>query len=314
MGVRVLFSWLLCTVAFGTAIAPAMALTSRSSGPTAPGDHDLAPSPSATATTVGTQEARKVYCLSRDQWPKLVDAIVAMNLGERPSGVPSPATSATPRPDQILVGGRLTDLRTWSDRHPTEFARACDAVVKTAAAPKDKQGGGGLFSGIPAWLLPLVAGAVLTMFTTELRGAIDRGRALARTLRELTDAYMSEAEAVLMEADDELLRDETLRSCAAATAALRRHLEEVAVRRTWWWRVRRLIAVLEDDSEHTRTLTGRPEWREYRGDQKAAERTEFTEQMRARLSDMKRELRVVARNLERPRPHPLLWVRPGRVK
>ncbi|TYB45543.1 hypothetical protein [Actinomadura chibensis] len=312
MRVRVLFLWLLCTVAFGTAISPAMALTSRSGNLTAPED-DPAPSPSATTTTVGAGEARKVYCLSRAQWPELVDAIAALNLGERPSPVPSPSASAAPGPDQILVGGRLTDLRTWSRLHPEEFARACDAVVKTAAPPKEKRGGG-LFSGIPGWLLPLLAGAVLTMFTTELRGAIDRGRALAGTLRELTDAYLAEADAVLTEAEDEQLRDETLRSCAAATAALRRHLEEVAVRRAWWWRVRRLIAALEDGSEHTEPLTRRPKWRDYQGDEKAADRAAFCALMRARLADMKRELMVVARNLERPRPHPLLWVRPGRVK
>jgi hypothetical protein len=309
MGIRVLLLWLLSTSAIGSATIPALASAVPGSGRN-PLAH--APAPSATPTTATSQEARSVYCLSRDQWPKLVDALAALSLAKRPA--PAPSGSPAPRPDQIVTNdGRLTDLVTWSAQHPREFARACDAVVDAAAVPRG-QGREAPLVNTARLLLPLVAGALLTMFTSEWRTSVDRGRLEGHTLRELTDSYLSAAETYLAVARRGTgVPGEALETAVTTAAAeLRACLREQAARHPRWRRLPRLSGYLADNSVHTASLLGA--WTAYQGTQLDDRRAQRVDEIERSLTEFGIDLAAVARALEHPwRPHlPLLLLR-GRV-
>lgn len=318
MGVRLLFFWLFSTSVIGSAAIPALAFAAVPAG----GRDLLAPAPSpsitptttpptTTPTTAGPAEARRVYCLSRDQWPKLVDALGALGLAARPT--PAPSGSPPVGADQIVVNGQNTDLLRWSAEHPGEFARACDAVLGAAALPRRNEQDGPLVA-LAKVLLPAIAGGVLTIFATEWRAAIDRGRGQGHTLRELTDEYMSAIGGYLAAARrGTAVPGEALENAVTTAASgLSKYLREQAARHPGWRRMPRLSGFVAADGAQTAALLG--DWASYQGSQQAGRRQQRVAEIERRLAEAGKDLGAVAYALEHPwRPHLLMWLYPGRA-
>ena len=118
------------------------------------------------------QDADTVYCLAPGHLGGFVTA--AMNLGLAGSGS-SPVT--------IHAGGRSMPLATWRAADGADFDRACDAYAAagmTAAASAAPESGA---QDILTVLLPVVAGALLTMAADDFKQASDRRWAQADELR-----------------------------------------------------------------------------------------------------------------------------------
>ncbi|GAA2610450.1 hypothetical protein SMC26_24570 [Actinomadura fulvescens] len=134
----------------------------------------------ATAADKG-KDAQVVYCLAREQRPRLVEAAASL-------GVAAPGSG----PDRVSVSGRDMDLDAWRKAQPKAFERACAALY---AASKENASGGGSPGGLN-WvalltvLLPVAAGAGLTVLTTDWRSARDVGRLRGDALRRATQAHV----------------------------------------------------------------------------------------------------------------------------
>jgi len=129
--------------------------------------------PSASAGDKGAEDARIVYCLADAHRAELADAAVSLKLAD-----------AAAQNDHVVVGGKNMGLDAWRETHEESFDRACKALF---SASKDSAGGGS--GGGFGWtalltiLLPVAAGAGLTLLTTEFRAARDAGRLRADALR-----------------------------------------------------------------------------------------------------------------------------------
>jgi hypothetical protein len=127
----------------------------------------------------GAQRDRKlVLCLSGSGRSGVVDAAVALGLGQRAEAV-----------DQILVNRETLTLENWRSGHPQEFSRACEAYV---AATQSQDVSNGVGSGtdwnatvvatVLSLLVALITAFVGGLVTVWVSGAEGR-RKLARELR-----------------------------------------------------------------------------------------------------------------------------------
>jgi hypothetical protein len=120
-----------------------------------------------------SQDAELVYCLAPAQTGNLVNAAVSLGLADQGSA-----------PGRIRVAGRELTLTQWRATQNESFERACTALaaestLSTSSAGTGDNGGQELIDV----LLPVVAGALLTLVLDDAKRASDRRWALADELR-----------------------------------------------------------------------------------------------------------------------------------
>ncbi|TYK49062.1 hypothetical protein [Actinomadura decatromicini] len=142
-------------------------------------------------------------------------------------------------------------------------------------------------------------GALLTLFTTEWRAAVDRGRKEALELRRLGREFRSAADdyAGQRERGDQ----PPPQPVHAAGHALALRLEEVKARRTWWRTVSPVLAALAPDRLDESVVGG---WTELGEDDRKARHTAVMDAVRR----IDAQVGGTARALEHPwRPPLLRW-------
>ncbi|MCR3744024.1 hypothetical protein BS35_006605 [Actinomadura glauciflava] len=234
---------------------------------------DVPPPLSAASPGTGDRrEAATVYCLSRPG--QMATALMALGLpvsgaapAPAPTGTPprapaptaSPAppapSGASPWPTPAARTPSAAELQAWAVRHRTEFDRACDALIaaQTVAREKEKK-------GTPAWVSagkvigPLLVGALLTLFTTEWRAAVDRGRKEGLELRRLGREFLVAAsDYAERRGKAGLPSPQALRDSARALAL---RLEEIKARHPWWRTLSPVLAALAPDELETAFVAG----------------------------------------------------------
>lgn len=124
-------------------------------------------------------DAQLVYCLAQQHRTELVGAAGALGL-----------VTADSRPEHVVraAGGRARRLSAWAKERPTDFERACKALVDASALDQ----AGPADSGKPPfleWFLPLLVGAGLTWAATEYRSARDHSRSAANEIRAASGTF-----------------------------------------------------------------------------------------------------------------------------
>jgi hypothetical protein len=119
----------------------------------------------------GSADASVVYCLLPAHRESLVSAAVSLRLAR-------PGSTA----EQVRVGGRHLTLAAWRDADDAGFRRACDALA-AASQPAPAAGASTGTGAILAVLVPVIAGALLTLAADDFRQASDRRWTLADELR-----------------------------------------------------------------------------------------------------------------------------------
>jgi hypothetical protein len=119
-----------------------------------------------------TEDADLVYCLAPAHLDGLVNAAVSLGLA-----------GAGSDPGAVRAGGQTLPLAEWRAADGADFRRACDAyaTVSMPARPQDAQSTG--VQAVLAILLPVIAGALLTMAADDFKQAADRRWAQADELR-----------------------------------------------------------------------------------------------------------------------------------
>ncbi|MCI2418127.1 hypothetical protein MOQ72_11880 [Saccharopolyspora sp. K220] len=229
------------------------------------------------------RDATKVYCLSTAQQGSLVDAAVALGLAERTADATSLVVTGTTRPLKV---------EDWSKQRPSDFDRACKALSAPALAANP--------SGAQAlWnvLLPVVAGAVLTLLTTTWRDETSRGRLLADDLRTAATAFTSAAKEYLggwTEPGAPRPAEQDVRDRRAELAA---RLRTVRVLHSRWRAPREAQQQLTGNRLGDEIVQG---WTTIRDD----ERTQRAATLHDELSQLDTTINQIAHALERPwRPH-----------
>jgi hypothetical protein len=118
-----------------------------------------------------TTDASVVYCLLPAHRDSLVSAAVSLGLAR-----------AAPVPGQVRVGRRQLTLDAWRRADNDGFERACDALAASSLPPATGGESAGA-TGLLAVLVPVIAGALLTMAADDFRQASDRRWAQADELR-----------------------------------------------------------------------------------------------------------------------------------
>lgn len=122
-----------------------------------------------------SQDASVVFCTAAPaRLDGLVNAAVSLGLAE-PGSVPAAIR---------VRGGRVLPYARWRSEEGPDFRRACDAYAESAMPGGEGQGGQG--SGLQAvldTLLPVVAGALLTLAGNDLGQAAGRRWEMADELR-----------------------------------------------------------------------------------------------------------------------------------
>ena len=268
MGVRRLF---FCTV--GLLLIGCVSRPSGAAAEISPSLSDDPPPLSAPSPGAGDQrEAATVYCLSRPG--QMTTALLALGLpvpgaapAPAPTGTPpgtpaptaSPAPSgpsgASPWPTSAARTPGPAELQAWAVLHRKDFDRACDALIgaQTVSREKSKKGSSAWASAAKV-IGPLLVGALLTLFTTEWRAAVDRGRKEGLELRRLGREFLAEAgdyaerRRTAGQPSAQAMRD-TARKLAL-------HLEEIKARHPWWRTLSPVLAALAPDELDTSVVAG----------------------------------------------------------
>jgi hypothetical protein len=128
------------------------------------------------AASAAAADSRLVYCLQNSRRADLVSAAAALRLA-RPG-----ATAG-----DVLVGGRQLTLPAWRQADSGAFDRACNALAAIAVPPPSGSDNG--TTSTLEVLLPVVAGAVLTLAADDIGKASDRRWAQADALRAAGRAF-----------------------------------------------------------------------------------------------------------------------------
>ncbi|MEV0660685.1 hypothetical protein ACIBI3_12045 [Actinomadura luteofluorescens] len=234
---------------------------------------DVPPPLSAASPGTGDRrEAATVYCLSRPG--RMATALMALGLPV-PGAVPAPAptgappgtrapaaspappapSGASPWPAVASRTPSAAELQAWAVGHRKDFDRACDALIRAQTVSREKEK-----KGSPAWVSagkiigPLLVGALLTLFTTEWRAAVDRGRKEGLELRRLGREFLTAAsDYAERRGKAGLPSPQPLRDSARALAL---RLEEIKARHPWWHTLSPVLAALAPDKLETVFVAG----------------------------------------------------------
>lgn len=134
------------------------------------------------------QDANLVYCLAPAHLDGLANAAASLGL-----------VGAGSSPAAMHVGGHTFSLGEWHTSDSADFKRACDAY---AMASMPAQASAEQSTGLQAVLdilLPVIAGALLTMAADDFRQASDRRWAEADELRTDWEAFESAVQSYVRE-------------------------------------------------------------------------------------------------------------------
>jgi hypothetical protein len=228
------------------------------------------------------KDAALVHCLSPAQQRPLVDAAVALGLAQQ-----------GPEPAPLRVGGRDLTVPQWRTERRPDFDRACKALTTTVIPPNP--------SGLQAMLnvlLPVIAGAVLTLLTTTWRDETSRGRLLADDLRSAATGFAGAVEEYLGGwTDPGATGRPSGQDVRDRRAELAARLRTVCVLHSRWKAPRRLQRELTGNQLGDALVQG---WTTIRDD----ERSRRAAALHDELSWMDTTISQVAHALERPwRPH-----------
>lgn len=123
------------------------------------------------------EDAALVYCLAPAHVGSLVNAAEALGVA-----------SADPSPGTVRYAGRELPVARWRAVDPVDFRRACDAdavagLPANALASASPDGAAGSLEPLLDILLPVIAGALLTMAADDIKQAADRRWVQADELR-----------------------------------------------------------------------------------------------------------------------------------
>jgi hypothetical protein len=119
-----------------------------------------------------SRDASTVYCLLPEHRGDLVRAAVSLSVA-----APGSTTG------DVRTGGRHLTLDRWRAADGADFQRACGALASAQSAGTGSSGGTSEASAILGVLLPVIAGALLTMLAGDFRQASDRRWSQADELR-----------------------------------------------------------------------------------------------------------------------------------
>ncbi|MEO3813821.1 hypothetical protein ABGB17_32900 [Sphaerisporangium sp. B11E5] len=122
--------------------------------------------PAGAAHADDDADLRAVYCLSAAHREQVVEAAVNLRLGAAVHG----------EPGSLKVGRWTYPLRAWRDQHPDDFGRACDALLATVPQLVTDEKPGALPPFVEL-LLPVLAGALLTLAVQRVDAAVTRRQA-----------------------------------------------------------------------------------------------------------------------------------------
>ncbi|ROO88910.1 hypothetical protein EDD29_6595 [Actinocorallia herbida] len=144
--------------------------------------------PGDAAAWDAAKDAQLVFCLSGDHRQGLADAAGILGLAE-------------PRGTRVVVGGRELSLEEWREKKPTDFERACAALVSASAETPAAGKADSPFSlaALAAVLVPVVVGAGLAWSASEWRASVDAGRAKADEFRAAARAFTESVRAYVQE-------------------------------------------------------------------------------------------------------------------
>ncbi|MEU9868804.1 hypothetical protein AB0C87_13260 [Actinomadura sp. NPDC048021] len=210
--------------------------------------------PLRSAASPGTddrREAATVYCLSRPG--RMVTALLALGLpvpgaapAPAPTASPAPRTpsGASPRPAAAARTPGPAELQAWAVHNRKDFDRACDALIgaQTVSGEKKKPS---VWVSAAKVFGPLLLGALLTLFTTEWRASVDRGRKEGLELRRLGRTFLTAASEYAEGRGDAKQPSGQPVHDAARELALR--LEEIKARRPWWRTLSPVLAALDPE-------------------------------------------------------------------
>ncbi|MFI0416708.1 hypothetical protein [Spongiactinospora sp. 9N601] len=170
-----------------------------------------------------------VYCLGARQRADLAAAATTL-------GLVSPGSA----PDEVRLAGRPLTLERWRMVRPDDFDRACRAL---ATAEPDMRGpeSPGPLTAMLSVLIPVVAGALLTLATTEWRAAAGAGAQTGNELFAASTAFAAAHAAFLAgwrRGDAEVAALEAARETLAAK------IGNAALARPAWTEPARLLAML----------------------------------------------------------------------
>ncbi|RBQ16061.1 hypothetical protein DP939_32670 [Spongiactinospora rosea] len=170
-----------------------------------------------------------VYCLAARQRADLAAAATTL-------GLVSPGSA----PEEVRLAGRPLTLERWRTLRPGDFDRACRALAAADPDLREPESPGPLAAMLSV-LIPVIAGALLTLATTEWRAAAGAG---AQTGNELFDAatVFAAAHAVFLvgwrRGDADVAALESARETLAAK------IGNAALARPSWTEPARLLAML----------------------------------------------------------------------
>lgn len=122
---------------------------------------------------VAARDVSQVYCLAPGHVDGLVDAAVALGVA---------GAGSTPR--AVLAGGKKLPLGRWRDADAGDFERACGAyAAANMPSPPPQDTSNAAVATIANILLPVIAGALITMAADDFKQAADRRWAQADELR-----------------------------------------------------------------------------------------------------------------------------------
>lgn len=125
-----------------------------------------------TSGDAASQDADTVYCLAPAHMDGFVRAAVSLGLAE-----------ASSTPAAMYVHGRKLAFAKWRSADNADFQQACDAYA-TAGLPAQATGTQATgIQAVLAILLPVIAGALLTMAADDFKQASDRRWVQADELR-----------------------------------------------------------------------------------------------------------------------------------
>jgi hypothetical protein len=140
------------------------------------------------ANDQASRDVDLVYCLAPAHQGGLVNSAASLGLID-PGSTPS----------AIRVSGSVLPLTAWRSRDGGDFQRACDAYAAPAARSGDSSGQGGGVGGVLGILLPVAAGALLTLAADEFKQGSNRRWAQADALRDSWSAFRGIMDAYLRE-------------------------------------------------------------------------------------------------------------------